>query len=340
MPRLSLPRRIEPASSLSAGCGSAANGSGRVDFDGRKAEPGGQQAVEHAFAEPGGQFGRHTMADHLLDQAVSRRHPAGDGEMRHGLPHQLDEAERAGTAAIEQREPAHQIKCGHQHEGHRDGGARADGGHHRHPLHRAGHQAAGFVIERRHQLALGEAHQIRAVDDIGQMRLQPGAWTRQLRQALGEDDEVAAERAAGGAVIAHQNGRRAPACRVDGGKPGEAQHFPGHHHGQRDHRGGRQGGADAAKPSRTGEQVRDQVGHAEPGGKQQQARRRGPKYRGPRHARARADGMAETAVPSTTDLAVAFPAGRRASTAGRTTIAGSSSRNTSGLWARFMRPAF
>ena len=48
----------------------------------RASEPCGEQAVEHAFAEPLREFGGDAVAEHLLDQAVARRHAAGDGEMR------------------------------------------------------------------------------------------------------------------------------------------------------------------------------------------------------------------------------------------------------------------
>src|ERR1700730_19254321 len=50
-------------------------------FDGGEAEPRRQQAVEHALAEPGRKLGCQSMADHLLDQAVARRHAARHGDV-------------------------------------------------------------------------------------------------------------------------------------------------------------------------------------------------------------------------------------------------------------------
>src|ERR1700733_14689004 len=52
------------------------------DVDRGQPEPRGQQAVEPPFAGPQRQFGSQAMAKHLLDQAVARRHAAGDGDMR------------------------------------------------------------------------------------------------------------------------------------------------------------------------------------------------------------------------------------------------------------------
>src|ERR1051326_3199288 len=68
-------------------------GEGAGDLDRGKAEPGGEQAVEDAFAEPGGKLPRNAVAQPRLDQAVGRRHAAGEREMRDDVPEQPDQAE-------------------------------------------------------------------------------------------------------------------------------------------------------------------------------------------------------------------------------------------------------
>jgi 4-amino-4-deoxy-L-arabinose transferase-like glycosyltransferase len=69
-----------------------------------EAEPGGEQAVEHAFAEPLREFGRDAVAEHLLHQAVARGHASGDGEVADHLAHQADHADRARPPAVEPRQ--------------------------------------------------------------------------------------------------------------------------------------------------------------------------------------------------------------------------------------------
>src|SRR6266487_7067655 len=69
---------------------------GPRDLDRGEPEPRGEQAVEHAFAEPRREFGRNAVAEHLLDEAVAGRHAAGEREMRHDVPEQADQAEQAG----------------------------------------------------------------------------------------------------------------------------------------------------------------------------------------------------------------------------------------------------
>ncbi len=92
------------ARSPSAGRGSAVNGNGPRHVDGGEPEPRGEQSVEHAFAETLRKFRREAMAEHLLDQAVARRHAAGDRDMRDDVAHQPDHAERARPPAIEMRQ--------------------------------------------------------------------------------------------------------------------------------------------------------------------------------------------------------------------------------------------
>src|SRR6266542_5172926 len=77
---------------------------GPRDLDRGEPEPRGEQAVEHAFAEPRREFGRNAVAEHLLDEAVAGRHAAGEREMRDDMPEQADQAEQAGAAAVEIRE--------------------------------------------------------------------------------------------------------------------------------------------------------------------------------------------------------------------------------------------
>jgi 4-amino-4-deoxy-L-arabinose transferase-like glycosyltransferase len=69
-----------------------------------EAEPGGEQAVEHAFAEPLREFGRDAVAEHLLHQAVARGHASGDGEVADHLAHHADHADRARPPAVEPRQ--------------------------------------------------------------------------------------------------------------------------------------------------------------------------------------------------------------------------------------------
>ena len=88
--------------------------------DGGEPEPRGQQPVENAFAEPLRQFRRDAMAEHLLDQAVARRHAAGDGDMSDDVAHQPDHAERARPSAIEPRQLPDQAQGCREHEQHVD----------------------------------------------------------------------------------------------------------------------------------------------------------------------------------------------------------------------------
>src|ERR1700758_3216797 len=74
------------------------------DLDGRKPQPCGEQAVEHAFAEPLRELCRDAVAEHLLHQAVARREAPGDRKMRDDVAEQADHAERAGPPAIEPRQ--------------------------------------------------------------------------------------------------------------------------------------------------------------------------------------------------------------------------------------------
>ena len=59
--------------SESCGLGQRREGQGASDIDRGQAEPGGEQAVQHAFAEAGGELGGDAVAEHLLDQAVAGR---------------------------------------------------------------------------------------------------------------------------------------------------------------------------------------------------------------------------------------------------------------------------
>ena len=133
------------ARSVSAGRGSAVNGSGRVTSMAARPEPRGQQAVEHAFAEPLRQFCGEAVAEHLLDQAVAGRHAAGDGDVRDDVAHQPDHAERAGPAAIEPRQLPDQPQRGGEHEQHVDQRARADGGDDRDALRGRRNQPARLL---------------------------------------------------------------------------------------------------------------------------------------------------------------------------------------------------
>ena len=199
------------ARSPSAGRGSAVNGSGRVTSIAAKPEPRGEQSVEHAFAEPLRQFCRDAMAEHLLDQAVARRHAAGDREMRDDVAHQPDHAERARPSAVEPRQLPDQPQRGHEHEQHVDQGARADRGDDRDALRGRRDQPARLLIERRHQFALGQPDHVGAVDDVVGMALQRGAGPRQMRVLVRELQQIVHDGAAFGAIVA----QRAPRRRAD-----------------------------------------------------------------------------------------------------------------------------
>ena len=55
----------------------------------------GEQAVEHALAEPRGNARGHAMADDLLQQRIADRHGAGQRQMRGHRPRQPEGAEHA-----------------------------------------------------------------------------------------------------------------------------------------------------------------------------------------------------------------------------------------------------
>ena len=77
-----------------------------ADLDRGDADARGEQAVDDAFAEPGGEPRREAVTEDLLDERIAGRHAAGDGEMGDRGARQAEEAERARPAAIERREPA------------------------------------------------------------------------------------------------------------------------------------------------------------------------------------------------------------------------------------------
>ena len=90
---------------------------------------------------------------------------------RDDVAQQADHAERAGPAAIEPRQLPDQPQRGHEHEQHVDQRARADRGDDRDALRGRRDQPARFLIERRHQFALGELDHVGAVDDVVGMAL-------------------------------------------------------------------------------------------------------------------------------------------------------------------------
>ena len=92
-----------------------------------------------------------------------------------------DHAERARPSAIEPRQLPDQPQRGREHEQHVDQRARTDGGDDRDALRGRRDQPARLLVERRHQLALGQPDHVGAVDDVAGMALQRGAGAGQLR---------------------------------------------------------------------------------------------------------------------------------------------------------------
>jgi Dolichyl-phosphate-mannose-protein mannosyltransferase len=174
------------------------------EVDGGEPEPRGQQAVEDAFAEPLRQFGGNAMAEHLLDQAVARRHAAGDGDMGNDMTHQGDHAERARPSAVQPRQLPDQAQRGREHEQHIDQSARADRGDDRDALRGGRDQAARLLIERRHQFAFGQPDQVGAIDDVAGMALQRGAGRRQMRVLMREFYQFLHDVPALPAIVAQQ----------------------------------------------------------------------------------------------------------------------------------------
>jgi hypothetical protein len=164
------------------------------------------------------------------------------------------------------------------------GGTRADRGDDRDTLAGRHHQAPRLDIERAHQLALGKANEIAAVDDIGAVLLKPRAGASQPRNALGERQHVGHEHATALAVVTFDNGQGALAQRLHRGEPREADDLAEHHHQQREPREQRQGQSDRAEPRRPRIQVFDQVGDGQSQRQQHEARQRRPEQRRPRDA--------------------------------------------------------
>src|SRR5580704_7486405 len=70
--------------------------------------------------------------------------------------------------------------------------------------------AARLLIQRRHQLALGKAHQVGAVDDIAEMTFHGGAAAGQPRHAARQRKEIARNRQALLAIVVQERIRGAP----------------------------------------------------------------------------------------------------------------------------------
>ncbi len=218
------------------------------------------------------------------------------------MAHELDQAERAGTPAIEKRQPPHQAERSDENEEHVDGCARAHGGHHRHALGGSGDQTSCLGVDRRHQFALAQANEIAAVNNIAEMTFEPHPGAGEARHAPRQGNEIAAERAAGSAVVAHEDCGGALPQSVDGGEPGEAERLPRHNGKKRHNRNGCQYGADAAEPGGAVEQILDQVGDPEAAIPRPVASSRRPAaetQNRPAHGTRRRDGAGATGTGST-----------------------------------------
>src|SRR5260370_9090400 len=141
-------------------------------------------------------------------------------------------------------------------------------------------------VGRGHQSALAQANEMAAVDNGAEVTFEPRRGAGELRHALRQRNEIAAERAAGSAVVAHEDCGGALPQSVDGGEPGEAERLPRHNGKKRHNRNGCQYGADAAEPGGAVEQILDQVGDPEASREQQEACGRDPEQACPRHTAA------------------------------------------------------
>src|SRR5712671_1726656 len=141
-------------------------------------------------------------------------------------------------------------------------------------------------VDRRHQFALAQANEVAAVDNVAEMTFEPRPGAGEARHAQRQGNEIAAERAASRAVVAHKNCGGALSQSVDSGEPGEAEHLPRHDGEKRHNRDGCQYGTDAAEPGGAVEQILDQIGDPEAGREQQEARGRDPEQACPGHTAA------------------------------------------------------
>ena len=90
-------------------------GQGPCRFHYGNADASLHHAVEDAFTELGQYFGGKIMADKLLNKTVADGDRAGDGQMRKRRAGKPEEAERAGTSALEFGQTADQT-AGLEHD--------------------------------------------------------------------------------------------------------------------------------------------------------------------------------------------------------------------------------
>src|SRR5260221_5430894 len=118
------------------------------------------------------------------------------------------------------------------------------------------------------------------------MTFEPRPAAGEARHAPRQGNEIAAERAAGRAVVAHEDGGGGLWQSLDSGEPGEDECLRSHNCDKRHHRNGCQYGTDAAEAGGAVEQILDQIGDPEAGREQQEARGRDPEQACPRHTAA------------------------------------------------------
>jgi hypothetical protein len=99
-------------------------------------------------------------------------------------------------------------------------------------------QPARFLIQRRHQFALGELDHVGAVDDVVGMTHQRGAGARQLRVLMRELEQIVDDGAAFGAVVAAQHFGGALMQLLDRRQPRQPEGFAPDDDRQRQRRGG------------------------------------------------------------------------------------------------------
>ena len=181
----------------------------------------------------------------------------------------------------------HQHQRGDEHEQHVDEGARADRRDERDALRRGGDAAPGLRVERGHQLALGEPHEIGAVDDLAEMTGEHGAAAREPRLAAREPEQVAHHGFRLAAIVGRDRGLGARLQVLDAAQPHQAQRLAHEDRGERRKRQRGANRAEDAEPLRARIQVLDELSGGEPEPQQDQAAQCGREQRAPRKAAVR-----------------------------------------------------
>ena len=189
------------ATSETPGGLSTEKGIGPADGKGGKPDARREQAVEHAFAHPGGDARGDAVADELLQQAVADRHAAGDREMGADRARELDEAEQARPAAVDFGDASHQPDDLGDDKNDVENRARADRGHDRHALGGGGDLALRLVVEGTQKRALSDVDQVAPVDDRARRIVDLRAGVSHLGPIAVERDKSTDETPRRGAIV-------------------------------------------------------------------------------------------------------------------------------------------